>query len=113
MLDNPRDEANIAAVREKVNALTARFPVYRYSQVPSDHEMPFCSHLETKSLKHGCLKTVISSGAAASAAPRQAFHDLRAAGSELPAIVKKTVAASSTNAASCSPLSTWRCASAR
>ena len=29
VLDNPRDEANIAAVREKVNALTARFPVYR------------------------------------------------------------------------------------
>ncbi|MEH3087131.1 MAG: serine hydroxymethyltransferase [Xylophilus ampelinus] len=28
VLDNPRDEANIAAVREKVNALTARFPVY-------------------------------------------------------------------------------------
>jgi len=29
VLDNPRDEANIAAVRAKVNALTARFPVYR------------------------------------------------------------------------------------
>ena len=29
VLDNPRDEANLAAVREKVNALTARFPVYR------------------------------------------------------------------------------------
>ena len=29
VLDNPRDEANIAAVREKVNALTSRFPVYR------------------------------------------------------------------------------------
>ena len=29
VLDNPRDAANIAAVREKVNALTARFPVYR------------------------------------------------------------------------------------
>ncbi|AOS78792.1 MULTISPECIES: serine hydroxymethyltransferase [Hydrogenophaga] len=29
VLDNPRDPANIAAVREKVNALTARFPVYR------------------------------------------------------------------------------------
>ena len=30
VLDNPRDESeNIAAVREKVNALTARFPVYR------------------------------------------------------------------------------------
>ena len=29
VLDNPRDEANIAAVREQVNALTARFPVYR------------------------------------------------------------------------------------
>ncbi|MEY5029729.1 MAG: serine hydroxymethyltransferase, partial [Pseudomonadota bacterium] len=29
VLDNPRDEANIAAVREKVNALTARFPVYK------------------------------------------------------------------------------------
>ena len=28
VLDNPRDEANIAAVRAKVNALTARFPVY-------------------------------------------------------------------------------------
>src|SRR5574343_499551 len=28
VLDNPRDEANIAAVREKVNALTRRFPVY-------------------------------------------------------------------------------------
>ncbi len=27
-LDNPRDEAHIAAVRAKVNALTARFPVY-------------------------------------------------------------------------------------
>jgi glycine hydroxymethyltransferase len=28
VLDNPRDEANISAVRAKVNALTARFPVY-------------------------------------------------------------------------------------
>jgi glycine hydroxymethyltransferase len=28
VLDNPRDPANIAAVREKVNALTRRFPVY-------------------------------------------------------------------------------------
>src|SRR3989344_1235323 len=34
VLDNPRDEANIAAVRAKVNALTARFP--------------FCSHVETQ-----------------------------------------------------------------
>ena len=29
VLDNPRDEANLAAVRAKVAALTARFPVYR------------------------------------------------------------------------------------
>jgi glycine hydroxymethyltransferase len=29
VLDHPRDEAHIAAVRAKVNALTARFPVYR------------------------------------------------------------------------------------
>ncbi len=29
VLDNPRDAANIATVREKVNALTRRFPVYR------------------------------------------------------------------------------------
>ena len=29
VLDHPHDEANIAAVRAKVNALTARFPVYR------------------------------------------------------------------------------------
>ena len=29
VLDNPRDAASIAAVRAKVNALTARFPVYR------------------------------------------------------------------------------------
>ena len=29
VLDNPRDTANIEAVRAKVNALTARFPVYR------------------------------------------------------------------------------------
>jgi len=29
VLDNPKDETNIAAVREKVNALTARFPVYK------------------------------------------------------------------------------------
>ena len=28
-LDNPRDEANLAAVRGKVAELTARFPVYR------------------------------------------------------------------------------------
>ena len=28
VLDNPRDQAHIAAVRAKVNALTARFPVY-------------------------------------------------------------------------------------
>ncbi len=28
VLDNPRDEAHVAAVRAKVNALTARFPVY-------------------------------------------------------------------------------------
>ena len=28
VLDNPRDETNITAVRAKVNALTARFPVY-------------------------------------------------------------------------------------
>ena len=28
LLDNPRDPANIAAVREKVSALTKRFPVY-------------------------------------------------------------------------------------
>jgi glycine hydroxymethyltransferase len=29
VLDNPRDLANIEAVRAKVNALTARFPVYK------------------------------------------------------------------------------------
>ena len=29
VLDNPRDEANVASVRERVNALTASFPVYR------------------------------------------------------------------------------------
>ncbi len=29
ILDKPRDEANIASVRERVNALTASFPVYR------------------------------------------------------------------------------------
>ena len=29
VLDNPRDPAHIAAVREKVQALTSRFPVYR------------------------------------------------------------------------------------
>jgi glycine hydroxymethyltransferase len=29
VLDNPRDERNIAAVRARVNALTARFPVYQ------------------------------------------------------------------------------------
>jgi glycine hydroxymethyltransferase len=29
VLDKPHDEANIAAVRAKVNALTARFPVYQ------------------------------------------------------------------------------------
>jgi glycine hydroxymethyltransferase len=29
VLENPRDAAHIAAVREKVNALTRRFPVYR------------------------------------------------------------------------------------
>jgi glycine hydroxymethyltransferase len=28
VLDNPRDAANIEAVRARVNALTARFPVY-------------------------------------------------------------------------------------
>jgi glycine hydroxymethyltransferase len=28
VLDNPRDPANIAAVRAKVTALTSRFPVY-------------------------------------------------------------------------------------
>ena len=28
VLDNPNDPANIEAVRAKVNALTARFPVY-------------------------------------------------------------------------------------
>ena len=29
VLDNPQDEANLAAVRAKVNELTSRFPVYR------------------------------------------------------------------------------------
>jgi glycine hydroxymethyltransferase len=29
VLDNPRDADNISAVRAKVNALTARFPVYK------------------------------------------------------------------------------------
>jgi glycine hydroxymethyltransferase len=29
VLDNPRDPANLAKVREKVNALTREFPVYR------------------------------------------------------------------------------------
>ena len=29
VLDNPRDEANLNAVRAKVTALTSRFPVYR------------------------------------------------------------------------------------
>ena len=29
VLDNPRDSANIAKVREQVNALTRRFPVYK------------------------------------------------------------------------------------
>jgi glycine hydroxymethyltransferase len=29
VLDNPTDAANIETVRAKVNALTARFPVYK------------------------------------------------------------------------------------
>jgi glycine hydroxymethyltransferase len=29
VLDNPNDTANLEAVRAKVNALTARFPVYK------------------------------------------------------------------------------------
>ena len=29
VLENPRDPANIDAVRAKVHALTSRFPVYR------------------------------------------------------------------------------------
>ena len=29
VLDNPRDAANIDAVRAKVHSLTSRFPVYR------------------------------------------------------------------------------------
>jgi glycine hydroxymethyltransferase len=29
VLDNPRDAANIAKVREQVHALTRRFPVYK------------------------------------------------------------------------------------
>jgi glycine hydroxymethyltransferase len=29
VLDNPLEEANLATVRAKVNALTARFPVYK------------------------------------------------------------------------------------
>jgi glycine hydroxymethyltransferase len=29
VLDNPHEEANIAAVRAKVHALTAKFPVYK------------------------------------------------------------------------------------
>jgi glycine hydroxymethyltransferase len=29
VLDNPHDEANIAAVRAKVHTLTAKFPVYK------------------------------------------------------------------------------------
>jgi glycine hydroxymethyltransferase len=29
VLDRPRDAGNIQAVREKVNALTRRFPVYK------------------------------------------------------------------------------------
>ena len=29
VLDNPRDTANIESIRARVNALTARFPVYR------------------------------------------------------------------------------------
>jgi glycine hydroxymethyltransferase len=29
VLDKPRDADNIAAVREKVSALTRRFPVYK------------------------------------------------------------------------------------
>jgi len=29
VLDNPTDEANLAAVRAKVHALTSRFPVYK------------------------------------------------------------------------------------
>jgi glycine hydroxymethyltransferase len=29
VLDNPHDPANLQAVREKVHALTRRFPVYR------------------------------------------------------------------------------------
>jgi glycine hydroxymethyltransferase len=29
VLENPDDEAHLAAVRAKVNALTSRFPVYR------------------------------------------------------------------------------------
>jgi hypothetical protein len=44
VLDNPHDEANIAAVRAKVHALTAKFPVYQYTPM----KCPFCGHLETQ-----------------------------------------------------------------
>jgi glycine hydroxymethyltransferase len=71
VLDNPRDEANIAAVRAKVNAPDQPLPCLPLSRarLPATMKCPFCSHLKRKSLKPGCLKTGISSGAGASAAP--------------------------------------------
>jgi glycine hydroxymethyltransferase len=73
VLDNPRDEANIAAVRAKVNALTAASLSTADSAARACSAQPMkCPSAATwrrKSLKPGCLRTGISSGAGASAAP--------------------------------------------
>ena len=55
MLDRPHDEANIAAVRAKVAALTRDFPVYgnvrsraATSLAARTMRCPFCSHEDTQ-----------------------------------------------------------------
>jgi hypothetical protein len=90
VLDKPHDEANIAAVRAKVAALTKDFPVYRSAEQgsPSDSALVFGEAAHALSFlfprRHPGRRDarVRRRGRRAPPAPlpelRQAFHDLRA-----------------------------------
>ena len=72
----PHDEANIAAVRAKVTALTARLPGLPLSTTEAPHALPFAVMRETQVARRGTRRGRRRPSAPSLSSPRQALHHL-------------------------------------